>query len=184
MNFKLMLALPILCVAGCASLPPFNFSVPDVAASSRKVDANLKSVTVTIASPKDKTGRIDPGTSLITTMWKDSLQDVLDRSAVFQDNSLNSVSLDVKILQVDIPGAGITFTTHVDARYDIINRTSGAVVFSKTIPSEGTVPLGYAALGLTRQRESINRAIQSNIATFLQSLESSGIDAALFRASP
>lgn len=175
MRLRFAVLACLLMLPACASLPPFNFSVPDVQASSRKLDADVRSITVTIAPPSEQTGPVDPGTHIITDMWKEALQETLDRSAIFTDVSPNKVSIAVKILKTDIPKIGITFTSRISARYDLISRVSGAVVFSKTVESEGTVPAGYAYLGLTRQRESINRAVQNNILEFLTSLKEANL---------
>ena len=52
-------------LSGCAAPPPINFSVPSVGYSSKKINAELKSMTVSIARPEEKTGNLPPA---ITTL--------------------------------------------------------------------------------------------------------------------
>ncbi|MBC3381800.1 UDP-N-acetylglucosamine acyltransferase [Serratia fonticola] len=91
--------------------------------------------------------------------------------AIFKDNSENKVSLSVKVLALDIPSFGVTFTTKTIARYELINRADGGIIYTQDISSVGTVSPGYAFAGIVRARESINRAVQNNITQFLQALE-------------
>ncbi len=77
----------------------------------------------------------------------------------------------MKILKLNIPGGGFSMTTETAARYEITDRKNGDIIYTQDISSEGVVPMDYAFLGLTRQRESINRAVQNNITQFLQALE-------------
>jgi len=44
-------ALAAVVLSGCGSVPPLNFSVPNVGVSQKKIDAEMKSMTVTIAVP-------------------------------------------------------------------------------------------------------------------------------------
>ena len=167
-------------LSGCGQpLPPLNFSVPDVGPSQTRIQADLRAITVTAGRPDEATGPlpIDGGT---LTTWKEALTEALDRMAVFNDSSNRRVSLQVKVLKADVPAAGISFTTTVDARYELIDRASGAVLFSQTFSSTGTVPGNHAFLGVIRARESVNRAVQNNIAMFLRSLEGVRLDSPAF----
>lgn len=129
-------ALPlfVFLLSGCGSLPPLNFSVPNVGPSQARLDADLRAITVTPARPDEATGRlpIDNGT---TQVWNSALQEAITRLAIFNDDSRRRVSLQVKILKVEIPPAGISFTTAVDARYELIDRSNGTIIFSQTISS-------------------------------------------------
>lgn len=65
---------------------------------------------------------------------------------------------------------GASMTTTTAARYEIIDRKSGDIVYAQDIESSGTTPFDYSLLGIARIRESINRAVQNNITQFLQGL--------------
>ena len=52
----LISAIAAVLLSGCGSIPPLNFSVPNVGISQKKIYAEMKSMTVTIARPDEKTG--------------------------------------------------------------------------------------------------------------------------------
>ena len=45
-----------LTLSGCVSLPPLNFSARDIQFSADKIDGDLRNVSVSLASEKEKTG--------------------------------------------------------------------------------------------------------------------------------
>ncbi|HBU6429293.1 TPA: UDP-N-acetylglucosamine acyltransferase [Klebsiella oxytoca] len=100
--------------------------------------------------------------------------------AIFKDNSTNTVSLNVKVLAIDVPSFGMAMTTKAVARYEVINRSNGDIIYTQDIESTGTVPASYAFVGVVRARESINRAVQNNITQFLQALESIELSRPMF----
>lgn len=116
----------------------------------------------------------------ITTLWKESLQESLDRMAIFKDESKNKISIQVKILGFDIPVFGIEMHSKAIARYEIIDRATGGLVYTQDISADGIVPASHAFLGVTRARESINRAAQNNIKQFLQALETVDVNKPMF----
>jgi hypothetical protein len=168
-------------LAGCQTVPPINFSVPNVGYSTKKIDAELKSMTVGIARADEKTGNLPAGMEmLVPQLWQSSLQESLNKMAVFSDDAPNKVNLSVKILKLDIPSGGISFTTETAARYEITDRKTGAIIYTQDISSKGEVPFDYAFAGITRQRESINRSVQNNITQFLQALQTVDVSKPMF----
>ena len=175
------LTLVLLFSFGCASLPPVNFSVPNIGVSSTKLDAELKSLTVSIARPGEATGEIRPAlfvrqygefqpypVSLYAGLWKTALEEAFNKMAIFKDDSPRKVTLAVKILKFDTPSFGAGMTTHTSARYEIIDRSDGSIIFTTDISTSGVVPFDYAFNGLVRIHESINRSVQNNIIEFVQ----------------
>jgi hypothetical protein len=159
-------------LTACQSIPPLNFSTPNVGVSQKKIDAELKSMTVTIARPDEKTGELPVGMeTIVPQLWQTALTESINKMAIFQDDAIKKVNVSVKILKLNIPGGGFSMTTETAARYEITDRKNGDIIYTQDISSEGVVPMDYAFLGLTRQRESINRAVQNNITQFLQALE-------------
>lgn len=168
-------------LAGCQTVPPINFSVPNVGYSSKKIDAELKSMTVGIARADEKTGDLPAGMEvLVPQLWQSSLQESLNKMAIFTDDASSKVNLSVKILKLNIPSAGAGMTTETGARYELTDRKSGAIIFTQDISSKGEVPWDYAFAGVTRQRESINRSVQNNIAQFLQALQTVDVSKPMF----
>lgn len=167
-------------LAGCQTVPPLNFSVPNVGFSQTKIDAELRSITVTLARPDEAKGNMPVGLESITQFWHTSLQESLDRMAIFKDDASTKVSISVKILGFNIPSFGAGMDSTSIARYEIIDRANGDIIFTEDISAVGSVPFNHAFLGVTRARESINRAAQNNIASFLKSLETVDIDRPMF----
>ena len=187
------LTLVLLFSFGCASLPPVNFSVPNIGVSSTKLDAELKSLTVSIASPDEATGEIRPApfvrqygefqpypVSLYAGLWKTALEEAFNRMVIFKDDSPKKVSLAVKILKFDT--RELT-TIHTSARYEIIDRSDGSIIFTTDISTSGVVPFDYAFAARVRLLESINRSVQNNIIQFLQVLETVDMDKPMFSSN-
>jgi hypothetical protein len=170
-------------LSGCGSIPPLNFSVPNVGVSPKKINAEMKSMTVTIARPDEKTGDLPVGMEqMIPQLWQTSLAESLNKMAIFQDDASKKVNLSVKILKLNVPGGGFSMTTDTSARYEIMDRKTGDLIFAQDISSSGTTPLDYAYMGVARARESINRAVQNNITQFLQALETVDVQKPMFPA--
>jgi hypothetical protein len=170
-------------LSGCAPIPPLNFSVPNVGVSTRKLDAEMRSMTVTIARADEKTGELPLGMEqMVPQLWQTALTEALNKMAIFQDDAAKKINVSVKILKLDIPGAGASMTTETAARYEIIDRRTGDIIFTQDIASSGTTPFDHSFLGVARARESLNRAVQNNITAFLQSLETVDVQKPMFPA--
>lgn len=182
---KIRLAITVLFASiflmGCAASPPMNFSVPNVGVSQKKIDAELKSMTVTLARPDEKSGNLPAGMELsVPQLWHTALTEALNRMAVFQDDASKKVNLSVKILSLDLPSFGAGMTTITGARYEIMDRKTGDLIYAQDIKASGDVPWDYAFEGIIRMRESVNRAVQNNITQFLQSLETVDVTKPMF----
>ena len=173
----------LLLSSGCTKRLPVNFSAPNIGVSSTKLDAELKSLTVTVARPDEATGEIDPGIGVHTGLWKTALDEAFNRMAIFKDDSPRKVSLAVKILKFDVPAFGAEMTTHASARYEIIDRLDGSIIFTtdiSTSASAAPTPGVIYFAGVDGVHESINRSVQKNIIQFLQALETVDIDKPMF----
>lgn len=190
MNITKLLSASIVSIvaiflSGCQSTPPLNFSVPNVGVTKHKIDAEVKSMTVTVARPDEKTGVIPAAISVanVPQLWQTALIEALNKMAIFQDDSPNKVNLSVKILNLDPPSFGASMTTSAAARYEISDRKTGSIIYTQDIASTGTTPFDYAFVGETRAQESINRAVQNNITHFLKALDSVDIKKPMFPQS-
>lgn len=179
--------LAVLVVAGCVtSMPPANFSVPNVGISEHRLDAEVRSITVTYGRPDEQIGQIDffvfGEGSNVSIAWKTALEEALNRMLLFTDGGSKTVSISVKILKLYVPIFGISPTAKSVARYEIIDRANGDVIFSQDVSSSGTTPLTYAWDQTVLVRESVNRAVQNNIALFLQAAETIDLAKPMFPA--
>jgi Tfp pilus assembly PilM family ATPase len=71
-------------------------------------------------------------------------------------------------------------STETAARYELVDRKTGDILYTQDIASKGDVPFDYAFAGVTRVRESVNRAVQNNITQFLQALETVDVSRPMF----
>lgn len=171
-----------LLVSACGSTTTFNFSVPNVGPSASKIPAEAKSITVSVARPDEATGPLPTASEIMTPFWKNSLEEALNREAIFEDDAPKKVSISVKILNIDFPSFGVTMTTTVGARYEVIDRSNGSIIYRGDINSTGETPLDFALVGATRAQESLNRAVQNNIRDFLQALGTIDVSKPMFPA--
>lgn len=193
MKKLIVLALAVAFTTGCATpVPPLNFSVPNAGLSQHRLDAEVRSITVTLARPDEQVGRIDfalaEGGGVVATggglavAWQTALIEALNRTLIFRDDGARKVSIAVKVLKLQVPSFGASFTTNAVARYEVVDRANGDIIFTQDVASSGTTPAGHAFLGYTRMRESVNRAVQNNISLFLQAAETIDLDKPMFPA--
>ena len=174
----------LLLSSGCIGTKrlPVNFSAPNIGVSSTKLDAELKSLTVSVARPDEATGEIDPGIGVHAGLWKNALEEAFNRMAIFKDDSPRKVSLAVKILKFQTISAFPA--AHTSARYEIIDRSDGSIIFTTDISTSGEGPFKLEpfaddAVG-SRSVDGINRSVQKNIIQFLQALETVDMDKPMF----
>jgi len=182
MKRKSLAFITILCifaVTGCTGVPPVDFTVQDVGMIDNRKNAELKSLTVGFA-PQSQQSKVEANAT-IPPLWKESLQDALNRSLVFRDDMDKKVNLSVRITEFDVPAGGASMTTRVSAIYEIVDRSNGDLLFTQKISSEGVVPWDYAFVGVTRAVESWNRAVRNNIADFINIMDNSDISKPVFK---
>ena len=181
MKKKFAFILSSLCIVALLSscaVPPVDFMVQDIGMVSSRKNVELKSLTVGYASQTQQK-KVESNHNVVP-VWKEGLQDAINRSLIFRDDTKTKVNLSVRITQFDVPAAGISMTTKVSAIYEIVDRSNGNLLFAQEISTEGVVPFGYSAYGLTRAVESINRSVRNNIADFIGILEKSDLRKPVF----
>lgn len=175
---KFAVLFTIIMATGCTSIPPVDFTVQDVGVVDNRKNTSLKSLTVGFA-PQSQQSKVEANAT-IPPLWKEALQDALNRSLVFKDDMPTKVNLSVRITEFDIPAGGVAMTTKVSAIYEIVDRGTGDLLFTQKISSEGIVPFDYAFVGVVRAVESWNRAVRNNIADFLNLLNDSDLSRPVF----
>jgi hypothetical protein len=141
----------------------------------------LKSLTVGFA-PQAQQKKVEANAT-IPPVWKEALQDAINRSLIFTDDTDKKINLSVRITKFDIPAAGVAMTTKVSAIYEIVDRSNGDLLFAEEISSEGVVPFDYAFVGAVRAVESWNRAVRNNIADFINKLSQSDLSVPVYKGS-
>ncbi|WP_206613468.1 hypothetical protein [Parahaliea mediterranea] len=177
----LFAACALTIMAGCASIPPVDFTVQDVGMVTNRKNAEMKSLTVGYA-PQSQQRNVEANAT-IPPVWKEGLQDAINRSLIFSDDTEMKVNVSVRITEFDIPAFGASMTTSVGAIYEIVDRETGDLLFAEEIMSEGVVPAGYALNGQARAVESWNRAVRNNIADFIKLLEQADFSKPMFEGS-
>ena len=75
-----------------------------------------------------------------------------------------------KVLKLETPTMGINFDTDFVVRYQLLDTSTGKLVFTRDINTQGSVPGDYAFLGAARYTEARNVAVRENIMMFIDSL--------------
>lgn len=165
-------------LSGCATqAPTLNFTPSDVLPAKNRVQAELKSFTVSVAKEEERLGETQVGffgnqyESNFKQSLREAIEEALTKSAIFNDLANKKVSLTAKVMQFESPNGGINFETTAIIRYEIFDRKDGKLIFRRDISSTGSVPFDYAFLGAIRYTEARNRAMRENITQFINSLE-------------
>jgi len=159
--------------------PPLDFTVQDVGPIDNRKDAEVRSITVGYAPQEQRQGKVEADHT-VPPIWKEALNDALNRSLAFRDDGQKKVNISVRIVEADAPSFGATMTSRVSAIYEITDRSNGDLLFAETITAEGQVPFDYAFVGVVRARESANRSVRNNIAEFINRLEQADLSKPIF----
>ena len=104
-----LILIPIL-VGSCTSVPPLDCKVADVGPIENRKDASLLSVTAGYA-PQSKQRKMECNNYDVPRIFKEGLQDAINRSLAFKDDAVKKVNLSVRILTCDMPAFGAAMTT-------------------------------------------------------------------------
>jgi len=154
-----------------------EFTPTDVVPTTRKIDADLRSITITIAEAKEQKGEVQVGfggnvyEQSFKQAFKTALEEGLARSAIFSDLSSRKVSLAARVLRFQSPKMSARFKTEMIVRYEILDRNSGSVIYSNEVASTGEVSMNYAFLGAARWAEARNITVRQNVKNLIADLE-------------
>lgn len=169
--------LALLGLTGCATqAPTLNFVPKDVISTGSKINFELKTISVSIAQENERVGETQVGLfgnqyeSSFKQAFKDAIEEALAKSAIFNDLSDRKTSLTAKVLQFETPGMSVSFETKMVVRFQLLDRSSGKLIFTRDISSVGVVPFDYSFMGAIRYTEARNRAARDNVNQFLSSL--------------
>lgn len=179
MNYKVFLVaiFSAAIISGCATqAPTLNFVPQDVLPSQNKVNAELKSITISIAKEDERLGETQVGfmgnqyESTFKASFKEALEEAIVKSAIFNDLSENKVSLTAKVMKFETPSMGVNFDTSMIVRYEVYDRKNGKLIFRRDVESGGSVSGSYAFMGAIRYTEARNVAGRNNVNNFISSL--------------
>lgn len=168
-HLLLYVCLFTLVLTGCQPRPEVNASVHTVPISTQKIDATLELVTVQLAPDHMRQGYLPPETQALTPAWQNSVVDALAQSQIFTPGSPNKVNIQVNIIRLDHKqNDNMDITTTAIASYEVYDASSQQLLWIRGVSTSNTVSYQEATVQGTRERISLNRAIQSNIAKFVE----------------
>jgi len=163
------LCVTSLLIGGCVEAPPFF--TPNVPEARTRQAGTIGIVSASVDPTAQGAGdvRMIFGSDEIPGLWQRGLASALDQSRIF-DKSGRVFDFKVTIYKMKPPDTGSTINTPATARYQIIDAKSRVVVYDTTVENIGRVGPGENFLGVVRIRDSIERAVQSNITQFIERL--------------
>ena len=168
----ILTSISIIMLSACNTLPPLDMTLTAIPNVDQK-DVELKSITVGYVA---KTRGITLETNhLVPPAWQTALQDAINRSLIFGDDKDRNITISVRINHFDVPAAGFAMTSDCGAIYEIMDRSTGNIIFSTDVRTSGTTPTNYAFAGVIRVQESMNRCARNNIGIFLDRLDDAQI---------
>jgi hypothetical protein len=176
MSIRFLLLLTVSLFVGCAQVPPLDFAPNDVLPTGSKIDRQVKDISIAFGKDDERKGYIEVGfggnqyEASFKSAFEDALQEAIIKSAVFNDLAERKVLVIAKVLKLETPTMGINFPTDFIVRYQLLDTSSGELIFTRDIESSGEVEAGYAFLGAARYTEARNIAVRENILSFLGSL--------------
>lgn len=166
MKFSIFV-LTLFLVACAKPIKPIAFEPTGIKQAAKTHAFELKFVDVSYA----KNSIIENEALLLPyfiLLWKEAVQSSLHKSKVFSDEEDRKVTVRVKIKKfwLSMNSNSSKHSMEVEARYEVVRRSSGIVLYEETIKSDNSG--GYSSL-LTLTK-TWNKAVQSNILRFIDDL--------------
>ena len=105
--------------------------------------------------------------------WKNALEDGL--SSQRNDDARTKVTVQVKLLKFNAPAFGFDMETESIAKYQIVARNTGKVIYETEVTATGVAGLNENFPGATRWKKPVNRSGQNNIKAFISRLEAAAL---------
>lgn len=164
-------------LTACAPVPDFNAAPQMEPQNVQKINAYLGNVSVVIAPTDELLGYIAPSLSAITPAWQGGVVDILKRTDIFQAGATQEVNVEVKIIKLDsIQNTDLSTTSQATAMYRVVDAITHDVLWVRGISSTGTVPYKEQPNPESRERISLNLAVQNNIIQFVLLYANGSID--------
>ena len=112
-------------------------------------------------------------TSIGDDQLRQAVQSALQQYGLLQaDAGKARFRLNVTLVRLSPPGAGIDLTVNSQIRYALARADTGVVLFNDVMKASYTAKLGDEFVAMLRQRLAKEGAIRANIAAFLERLKS------------
>ena len=164
----LVLVLLIVQLAGCATgAQAPGMTVLDSEVSETPNPALVSRIQVGEVSGGKKTNPLWKS-NISTDEFKLALESSLKSLGYFSDDSTYMLSAELQ--QVDQPIFGLNYTVTSTVGYELVNMSSGEVVFADVVTASSTTGVNDAFLGVKRLRLANEGSIKANIKSLLDQL--------------
>lgn len=103
-----------------------------------------------------------------------ALQESLDQSQLF-NGTKREANLKATVLKFSQLSMGLNFPTIMEVNYQLVDATTGRVLFNQDIRTEAEAPLKVSYLGTARAIDARNLTAQQNIRQLLEALKKANI---------
>ena len=108
------------------------------------------------------------------SMFAKALQESLDQSQLF-NGTKREANLKATVLKFSQLSIGLHFPTIMEVNYQLVDATTGRVLFNQDIRTEAEAPLKVSYLGTARAIDARNLTAQQNIRQLLEALKKANI---------
>ncbi len=173
----MMIVFSIVTISGCA--PNLNFVPSDIPIKNTQIDVNLDNISVAIPHKDERHGKVQTWNTKpnFIPAIQHSLEEALTRAAIFNNASGKKATLFVKILQVHRSFFTLyKYKTKTIISYEMIERSTGKILFSKTILSNVGIPFSFSIFSPSKTTyKAWNLSIKANIEQFIAEIGESGL---------
>jgi hypothetical protein len=157
-------------LAACASQPTQVNVVPSgIVRVNHPFDLELKTVNAIIADKASQTGKVMMSATF-PPLWRDAIQVSVDQAGLFKDDASRKVTITVTIKQFEYNPTGFSNTVTVEASYLMTDRSTGQVLFDRTISNTASSSVSKEYQARARLINLWNETTQDNIAKFVAAL--------------
>ena len=165
---SILAALPLLGAAACAAPPTPAAMVPDLPPGLAPAPALRNAISVGAVTIGQ-----DSATPWASAVAPDQVRDATVQAltkAGMGAASGGRYRLDATLMQLERPYAGFAMTVTATIAWRLVDGTTGAVVYSKTLKSLGSASLDDAVDNDPRLRIADQRAVRANLQQLVQDL--------------
>lgn len=165
--FCVLIPLTSVFVIGCATPAQPRAMVPKAFTLTQHQSGSV-SVNVTGGNETNPLWKSDIASADFST----ALVEALHRSALFSSigGANTDYRLEVKLMKVSTPNAGLTFTATVVSEWQLVRSRDSAVISDEYITTPFSATVGDAFVGITRLRLAEEGAARANIAQGIRRL--------------
>lgn len=163
----------LMLLTSCSSNPvSVDYDVSHIPKFTKQLEIGLKEIEVRL----NALNTIDERSWAVGLMvqvpliWRVGLQTTLEEVKAFKAEAKDEAILSVKVMDLRLPEESLAKSAFAVAKYELLNVSTGKLMFSKIISTEASVPATFSLSGGARRQEAVSRAVKSNIKNFVEEL--------------